>query len=211
MLPASRWIWLLLPPLLVGCAGMPGLKPAARVEIREPDGLRPEANGNDREVFIRQPFEGGLKTCGMQKNSAHLDVGTVECATNPADTLAVLLAGQLRKAGFQVQTDPDQPKPSTLQIRGVMMKFFLEPVGSQGYETDVQLRLTARSDTGLEAERIFYEKGRSMDAQRSVNGAVRKVLETMTNSIMELMNDYPMLGKGGTAARAPSPSSGPTP
>lgn len=211
MLPTSRWILLLLPPLLIGCAGMSGLKPVARVEIREPDGLRPEAIGNNREVFVQQPFEGGLKTCGMQKNSAYLDVGKVECATNPADALADLLVGQLRKAGFHVQTGPDQPKPSTLQIRGIMMKFFLEPVGSQGYETDVQLRLTARSDTGLEAERIFYEKGRSMDVQRSVNGAVRKVLETMTNAIMELMNDYPMLGKRGTAARTPALSSGPAP
>ena len=200
-----------LPFMFASCTGMSGLQPTSYVEIRQPDGLQVDADGNDRLVYIQRPFEGGLKVCGMQKNSAYLDVGKIECKTNPADTLADLFAGELRKAGFRVQGNPDQPKPSTLQIRGVMMKFFLEPVGSQGNETDVQLRLTARSDTGLEAERIFYEKGRSMDAQRSVNGAVRKVLETMTNSITELMNDYPMLGRSGTAAGMLAPSSRPLP
>lgn len=199
------------PIFLSGCTGAKGLNPIAYLEIQPPEGLAIETTGNDRPVYIQQPFEGGLKVCGMQKNSAYLDVGKIECRTNPADSLPALLTDQLRKAGFRVQTNPEQPKPNTLQIRGVMMKFFQEQVSAQSYETDVQLKLTAASDTGLQAERILYEKGRSADAQRSANSAVRKVLETMIAAITELLDDYPMLSPKQNITGSSATSSGSSP
>ena len=185
--------------LLIGCAGVEGVKPIVQVEIREPSGLEIETEGKGREISVRIPFEGGLETCGMQKDSFYLDVGTVRCTDNPAAALADLLVKQLRKAGFKVQTGAIPTKATTVQIEGELLLFFTEPVGKGGSETDVHLQLTARSGTGLDAERTFYEKGRGGDAQRSVNSGVRRILQTMLGAIIELMDDYPMLGRSSTS------------
>ncbi len=198
-----------IPAWLAACGGFTGIEPVKQVEIREPSGLEIEAVGKGREIQVKVPFDGGLETCGMQKDSFLMDVGTVRCIDNPAVALADLLVSGLRKAGFKVATGDTPATPATVQIEGELLLLYSEPVGKSGNETDVHVRLTARSLSGLDAERKFYEKGRGGDAQRSVNSAVRRVLQRMVDAIIELMDDYPMLG---TAVRAtPTPVLKPNP
>lgn len=202
----SRHPWLLIPLALSGCAGV---EPIKQVEVREPNGLELEAVGKGREIQVKTPFEGGVETCGMQKDSFYMDVGTIHCSSDPGAALSVLLVKALRQAGFKVETGETPAKPTTVQITGDLELLYSEPVGKGGNETDLHLKLTARSGTGLDAERKFYEKGRGGDAQRSVNSAVRRVLQASVNAIIDLMDQYPMLG---TATRSvPKKSSGSEP
>lgn len=192
-----------IPVWLAGCGGFTGIEPVKRVEIREPSGLEIDAVGKGREIRVKVPFEGGLETCGMQKDSFLMDVGTVRCSNNPAVALADLLVAGLRQAGYKVATGDAPSSPATVQIEGELLLLYSEPVGRAGNETDVHVRLTARSLSGLDAERKFYEKGRGGDAQRSVNSAVRRVLQKMVDAVIELMDDYPMLGTPVKATPTP--------
>lgn len=196
----SRFTLLLLSLVLPGCAGVAGVKPVVQVEIREPSGLEIETTGKGREILVRVPFQGGLETCGMQKDSFYLDVGTIRCSGDPGAALSDLLVKELRKAGFRVQTGEIPAKSTTVQIGGELFQFYSEPVSKGGNETDIHLQLTARSGTGLDAERAYYEKGHGGDAQRSVNSAVRKTLQSLVDGIVELMDNYPMLGVASLSA-----------
>lgn len=199
----KRIAWLWLPAWLTACGGFTGIEPIKQVEIREPSGLEIEAVGQGREIQVKVPFEGGLETCGMQKDSFLMDVGTVRCANNPAAALADLLVSALRKAGFKVDTGDTPSRPATVHIEGELLLLYSEPVGKAGNETDIHVRLNARSLSGLDAERTFYEKGRGGDAQRSVNSAVRRVLQKMVDAVIALMDDYPMLGAPTRATPTP--------
>lgn len=206
----NRLALLLLPALFAGCGGFTGIESVKRVEIREPSGLEIDNVGRGRELQVKVPFEGGLETCGMQKDSFNMDVGTVHCTNNPAAVLADLLVIELREAGFKVETGETPSKPTTPHIDGELLLLYSEPVGKSGNETDIHVHLIVRSATGLDAERKFYEKGRGGDAQRSVNSAIRRMLQKMVDSIIELMDDYPMLGVSpGRTATAAKPESKP--
>jgi hypothetical protein len=157
--------------------------------------LEIEGGGKGRELQVRVPFDGNVTTCGMQKNAVFLDVGSVECSPGPAEALAPLLVTELRKVGFKVDVGSTPAKPTTVQIDGEVLQFFTEPVSRVANDTDVYLALTARTATGLQAERRLYEKGRGGDAQRSVNSAVRKILQSSVQAIVELLDQYPMVGR----------------
>lgn len=189
--------------MLGGCSGFTGVEAVKQVEIREPVGLEIEPVGAGRELQVKVPFDGGEETCGMQKDSFLMDVGTIRCSANPAGALADLFVNALRKAGFKVETGAKPTRPTTVQLEGELLLLYSEPVGKAGNETDIQVHLTARSLSGLDARRKFYEKGRGGDAQRSVNSATRRMLQRMVDAVIELMDDYPMLGVPRRAASRP--------
>lgn len=197
---------------LGGCASTDGIRSAARISVRAPSGLEIEPEGKGRDLQVHLPFEGdNPDECGMQKDSFFLDVGVVRCANDPAAELATLFIAELRKAGFQVATGSGVVKPTTVQIDGELLRLYAEPVAKSSMEADIQVILKARTGNGLDAERKFYEKGRGGDFQRAVNSAVRKMLQSMVTSVIELMDQYPGLGKPAKLPPRvkPEPESGP--
>ncbi len=203
----SRKLWVMMFGLVAGCSGggFTGVESVREVEIREPSGLEIESVGKGRELQVKVPFDGGIDTCGMQKDSFLMDVGTIRCKNNPAVALAEIFIGALRQAGFKVDKGDAPARPTTVHLEGELMLLYTEPVGKAGNEADIHVSLNARSLTGLEAHRKFYEKGRGGDAQRSINSAVRRMTQTMVDAVIELMDDYPMLGIPQRSIPAPKP------
>jgi hypothetical protein len=95
-------------------------------------------------------------------------------------------------------------KPSALQIHGTLLQFFVEPVigfAMGDMETDIKIRLVARSASGLLAERDFFVKGTQSamvgtqsNFQKSVDDASTRVVQQMVAAIVSLFNRYPQLG-----------------
>lgn len=205
----SRNLWLIMVGVAAGCSGggFTGVEAVREVEVREPSGLEIESVGNGRELQVKVPFDGGIDTCGMQKDSFLMDVGAIRCKNNPARALAEIFVGALRQAGFKVDTGDAPARPTTVHLDGELMLLYSEPVGKAGNEADIHVELTARSLTGLEAHRKFYEKGRGGDAQRSITSAVRRMTQTMVDAVIELTDDYPMLGVPQRSITAPKAAS----
>jgi uncharacterized lipoprotein YajG len=163
--------------------------------------------GEKREIIVQIPFSDARqsnKRCGMQKNGYNMDTADAICTADPAQKLSELLAQELRSAGFVVKTSDDTNKPSIVKIQGSLVKFFIEPVAGFStitLETDIQLKLTATSNSGLLAERDFFVKGvesamvsREENFQLATDDAVKKIIKDMVTAILSLMNRHPSLG-----------------
>jgi len=163
--------------------------------------------GEGREVVIVVPFSDQRQIkerCGMKKNGYNMDTADVFCSAPPATRLADLLAQALQEAGFRVKTHGEPDNPSGVMVEGTLLKFFVEPVigfAMGSLETDIQVRLTATSKNGLRAERSFFVKGTksamagtASNYQRSVDQAVKRIVQQMAAAIISLFNQYPQLG-----------------
>jgi hypothetical protein len=174
--------------------------------------------GQGREIALVVPFADRRATpqrCGMKKNGYNMDTADVLCAEPPNQWLAALLAEELRKAGFQVATDPRQAGPGALRLEGTLTQFFLEPdVGFVTFapEADIELRLVATAPSGLVAERRFYAKGRETamfgteeNFRLAADSAVRDMLVRVVAAVTELVRQVPEIGQvprvGALAAR----------
>jgi hypothetical protein len=140
--------------------------------------------------------------CGIRKNAGGSEVGDVQCPSDPATWVALLLRNQLRQAGFTVISDSTD-SPNTLVIRGALLTLFVEPIGyGMLIDTDISVRLVASSQTGLRAERQFFVKKTQQPAdarteelyQDCFNRAVERIAYDMASAILLLMNRYPELG-----------------
>ena len=168
----------------------------------------PQISGGDgREIAVTVPFVDQRATpgrCGMQKNGYNMDTADAVCRVPPTTRLAELLVDGLKKAGFAVRSQAGGGKPSALQIQGTLLQFFVEPVigfAMGDMETDIKIRLVARSPTGLLAERDFFVKGTQSamvgtqsNFQKSVDDASTRVVQQMVAAIVSLFNRYPQLG-----------------
>lgn len=195
-------VHVLLVLLLSGCA-------FKNVNVEPPAAYAgPQITGGEgRELVVAVPFADQRTSpgrCGMQKNGYNMDTADAICRVAPATRLAELLADGLRKAGFAVRSQATGAKPSALQIQGNLLQFFVEPVigfAMGDMETDIKIRLVARSSTGLLAERDFFVKGTQSafvgsesNFQKSVDDASMRVIQQMVAAIVTLLNRYPQLG-----------------
>lgn len=161
------------------------------------------SGGNARRVAVVIPMDDKRDIrhrCGMQKNGYNMDTANVICSREPAQWLPELLASELTKAGFQVEKASEARSP-TLQVQGQLLRYFLEPkVGFWTFspEADIHVKLIARTQAGLVAERNFYVKGieTSMvgvesNVQKASDTAVRGIVKDMVAAIIELNQKYP--------------------
>jgi hypothetical protein len=159
--------------------------------------------GQGREIVLVRPFENGRgqARCGMKKNGYNADTANVLCSAAPEVALANLVAGQLAAAGFEVLDDPADAEPSTIVLTGVLEQVFIEPkmdYFTATFETDLALKLTAKTGTGLRAARTFYLKGEEAtyfaspeDMQRSLTSATRQLVLGVVGAVANLADRYP--------------------
>lgn len=159
---------------------------------------------DDREIRER---------CGMQKNGYNMDTADAICQSDPSAWIAELLADELRASGFTVLSQDRPHRPGAVRIEGSLLKVFVEPVigfWSGTLEADLSVKLSATTETGLEAERTFFVKGwkggvaasTMQPFHTSLNRATQALLEEMVRAIMELMDQHPELGsRDGPALR----------
>lgn len=172
--------------------------------------------GKQRSVIVVKPFSDNRKDtsrCGMKKNGFNSDTADAICKTNPGEWMSQLLADELRASEFSVSTDSPPSGTSALILEGAIMKLFVEPVigmWSGSLETDIQVKLTAKSNSGLHAERIFFGKGIKKGViigtlnpyHASLKRATDEILTKMVEAVFFLMNKYPQLGKVDSAVAA---------
>src|SRR5512145_31510 len=161
MTAGRRWsrLWL-LGVAMSGCA-------FTDVRLKAPEsGLKtPVPGGNGRQIIVAVPFSDARQIkdrCGVQKNGYGQETAAALCVDDPAQWIATFLARELTASGFTVLPSESGAKDSALKVEGVLLKIFAEPVvgfWSTTVETDLQVKLTATSRAGLQAERTFFVKG----------------------------------------------------
>jgi len=168
----------------------------------------PVTGGKNREISVLIPFSDDRpspKRCGMKKNGYNMDTADAICRTPPGAWLSMLLADELRAAGFNVTRNTNLVKKNTLVINGTVSKVFVEPVmgwWSGSLEADLEVSLVATTGTGLKAERKFFSKGIKKGIllatltpyQTSLKRAADSLLENMVEAIFYLVNTYPQVG-----------------
>jgi hypothetical protein len=172
------------------------------------------SGGDQRHVIVASPFadeRANKERCGTQKNGYNAETALALCTPDPATWLANLLGVQLRAAGFQVVPPGTTPTPNTLVVSGALLKFFVEPlIGFTAItlETDVQVRLTVTSGSGLVADRTFFTKGvasgqvaRAGNFETSAANAGQQIMDEMVAAIISLANRYPQLGGSAATGR----------
>ncbi len=166
------------------------------------------AGGQGRQVVVVQPFADERQVrdrCGMQKNGYNMDTAAAICQSPPDAWIAKLLADELRASGFTVLGPDDPSRPGALRIDGALLQLFVEPVigaWTISLEADLSVKLRARTDTGLEAERMFFIKGwkggqlasTMQPYHTALDRATQAMLDEMVRAILELMDRYPQLG-----------------
>lgn len=164
--------------------------------------------GNDREVIVSVPFNdtrAHKERCGMQKNGYNMDTANAICSIPPGEWIAQLLADELRASRFKVLAPNAPHGRAALKIEGDVQKLFVEPVigmWSGSLETDLQVKLTATTETGLRAERTFFAKGIKKGViaatrtpfHTSLKRAADELLTEMVEAVFYLMNKYPQIG-----------------
>jgi hypothetical protein len=164
--------------------------------------------GTGREVYVRLPFADARQItarCGMQKDGYNIDSADVPCPGPPAVWFGDLFVTELRARGFVVRTEGAPRSADPLVLEGYLQKLFLEPV--IGFivvteETDFQLELLASSHSGLVAQRTFFIKGEKNavfpddgDFQESLDRATKAMVDQLVAAIVELMYQYPSVGR----------------
>jgi hypothetical protein len=166
---------------------------------------RGAGRGAGREVVVGEAFHDGrpeTHRCGIKKNGYNAESANVFCAMPPHKMLADMLAIELSAAGFQVARDPGRAAPSAVVISGVLLQAFVEAKHDfvvAHNETDLGLKLIAKSMDGLWAERTFYVKGVDPflfdvdgSAERSFHSGVRQMLTTTVAAIANLVETLPV-------------------
>src|SRR5262245_28978193 len=159
-------------------------------------GLR---GGEGRRVVVAIPFadeRSDRQRCGTQKNAYNMATADAICSEDPAVWIAGMLAQELRSAGFSVLDDSDQRPRSAVRIKGTLIQFFIEPVigfTSGTLESDLHVKLTLSSESGLRADRSFYVKGTESalfgthgEFQKAVDESVEQMLKEMVSAILSL-------------------------
>ncbi|HEY4186844.1 MAG TPA: YajG family lipoprotein [Polyangia bacterium] len=141
------------------------------------------------------------RRCGMKKNGYNADTANVLCSSAPNFSLGDLVASELSAAGFKVLSNPNQAGPSTIVLVGTVEQLFVEPklnYFTSSFETDVALKLSARTATGLLAERRFYVKGEEatvfaseQDMQKSLDSGVRQLVTSVVGAVANLADEVP--------------------
>jgi hypothetical protein len=172
-------------------------------------GLEKSLTGGDgRQVTVVVPFsdERAIRDrCGMQKNGYNMDTADVVCQSDPNEWIAQLLADELGRSGFTVLKEGAERRPGALQVRGSLIKIFVEPVigaWTGSLEADLSVRLHVATDTGLKAERTFFVKGwkggqlasTSRPFHTALHRSSQAIVAEMVRAIVELMDRYPQLG-----------------
>ena len=141
--------------------------------------------------------------CGIKKNGYNMETAQIFCGAEPAAYLADLLAAELVEAGFDVQRKAAATSSGGLHLKGELLQFFVEPVvGAFTFtpEADIQVKLTATTTTGLDAERDFYVKveevalaGTEDTFQAAAARATHQISGRMAQAVQELVQRYPEL------------------
>lgn len=165
--------------------------------------------GTGRQVIVVVPFNDKREIrdrCGMQKNGYNMDTADAVCQSDPSAWIATLLARELRRSGFTVLSPNDEHRPGALHLDGSLFKIFVEPVigfWSGSLEADLSVQLRARTETGLDAERTFFVKGwkggtmvsTTQPYLTSLHRATQELVSEMVLAVIELMDEYPQLGR----------------
>jgi hypothetical protein len=172
-------------------------------KTRDADVATGSHRGEGREIVLVRPFTKQRRQdrCGMKKNGYNADTANVFCDGAPEVALANLVANQLAAAGFNVLSDPRQADRSTIVLTGALDQVFLEPkvnFFTATLETDIELKLTARTGAGLLATRTFYVKGEeatyfvsSEDMQRSFDSGARQLVMGVVGAVANLADQFP--------------------
>lgn len=169
----------------------------------------PISGGNERVLVVIKPFSDDrpdTTRCGMQKNAYYMDTADAVCKTDPGEWMAQLLADELQASGFYVSAERPASGTNALILEGSIIRLFVEPVRgmwTERLETDIEVKLTATSDSGLYAERNFFAKGikkgrlasTSTPYHVSLKRAADEILSKMIEAVFDLMDKYPGLGK----------------
>jgi uncharacterized lipoprotein YajG len=203
LLAASASLW------LAGCA----LTDATLAEPRRNQVQNSSRRGENRDIVLVHPFatRRNERRCGMKKNGYNMDTASVFCASSPTIMLPDILARQLSQAGFNVHHDPRAAGPSTIVLTGVVDMLFVEPKHNfftVTMETDIGLTLTAKTASGLSAQRTFYVKGEEAtffaseeDMLRSLESALRQLSLSVVGAVANLADRFP----AGSVPERPAP------
>jgi hypothetical protein len=139
----------------------------------------------------------------MKKNGYNMETAQIFCGAEPSAYLAELLAAELVEAGFDVQRKNTATSSGALHLEGELLQFFVEPkVDAFTFtpETDIHVKLTATSASGLDAERDFYVKaeevalaGTEDTFQTASVRATHQIVTRMAQAVQELVQRYPEL------------------
>jgi len=137
---------------------------------------------------------------GMKKNTHGLDGAPVLAKTELSSWFTTRLGAELKAAGFQVVNAPSDSE--ALELRGTILKYFIEPVMRGGWyvyiEADISVRLRVKRFDGFEAERKYYVKGVNqgqvimldhyvLAQQKAVDTLMKRIVPDLIN----LLNKYP--------------------
>lgn len=153
-------------------------------------GLTPTIpGGRGRQVIVVVPFEDqrGITRCGMQKNGYNMDTADAVCQSDPNVWLAQLLADELRASGFTVLEQTAEHRPGARRIEGSLTKLFVEPVigfWAGSLEADLSVTLRVSTQTGLEASRKFFVKGRKGGGMASTTQPFHTSLHRATQALL---------------------------
>jgi uncharacterized lipoprotein YajG len=194
------------------------LKSPAHAQVTTATG--PVAQG--RELLLVVPFADRrpkADLCGYKKNGVNMVTAQIHCSTPPNQLIADLMGQELSAAGFKVVTDAASATSAALRIEAELSQLFVEAESAYFTfipEADIELRLMASSQSGLKAQRRFYEKAREVSVsgldhnyQLAFNAAIKQMINRAVAAIFELVRQYPQLGMPAQEemAAAPTPAS----
>ena len=159
--------------------------------------------GENREIVLVRPFGSRReeRRCGMKKNGFNMDTANVLCPEPPEVMLADILSAELAQAGFKVTHDCARAGPSTIVLTPVVYQLFVEPrlyYFTATIETDIELKVTATTRSGLRADCLFYVKGEEAtsfgfddDLRRSLESAFRQLAFSVVGAVANLADAFP--------------------
>jgi len=166
-------------------------------------------SGKNRQVVVKLFTDARTirGRCGMKKNGYNMDTADAVCSSEPTRWISDLLARGLSRSGFSVIKSDMPQGENVLVIEGSLQKLFVEPVvgfWTGSLEADIQVDLTASTNTGLRATRTFFSKGirsgqmafTSGSFQAALRRATEEIVRNMVEAIEELANKFPTVGAG---------------
>jgi uncharacterized lipoprotein YajG len=181
--------------------------------------------GGGRPLAITMRFADGRRDaqrCGMKKNGYNVDTASVLCAEDPSTLVPLVLARELRSAGFRVVVDR-RPNAASLPadtipvLSGTIEQLFIEFKSNffgGVMEADVGLFLTVRTPDGRMARRRFFVKGQEGstfatvdDMRAALVSAVHELMLDVVGAVANLMDNVPMQPAPPPPRPAPPPPS----
>jgi hypothetical protein len=161
--------------------------------------------GADREVIVfpAQDTREDPTRCGVKRTNSGMEVARVLCTPEPGPWLSDLVFRSLSRAGFKLVTTQTAKSSDPLRLHLNLKHLFIDDIPAEIGQgrlgvTDIEVLVTADTQTGLSAHRSFFIKAKrggalNMDIflQLDVDRAAQQLADEIVAAVVELSKRYP--------------------